>query len=150
MDGSRDQGGARNGSSGGSSPEAANDGWHRVTGKGEPGEGRTLVAPLGSSARVLIARSGGKLYATQTECGHMRFPLEGGSTEGSVITCPLHKAQFELSTGSVVRKPRIPWILRATKVGRQMGLISCDPLRIYEVEERPDGVYARRRESVRT
>lgn len=127
-----------------SDPDPLSEGWQRLADKGEPKEGQTLVAQGNSSARVLLTRTGGKVYATQTECGHMRFPLGEGKVEGSLITCPLHKAQFDLSTGAVVRMPRIPWILRATKVGRQMGSISCHPLLIYEVEERPDGVYVRR------
>lgn len=148
MNDEKDAGEDVSGSGGGSGRDAGNEGWQRVAGKGDPEEGRTLEVPLSSSVRVLLTRSGGRVYATQAECGHMRFPLAGGGIEGPAITCPLHKAQFELSTGAVVRAPRIPWILRATKVGRQMGLIACNPLRIYEVEERLEGVFVRRRVSV--
>jgi nitrite reductase/ring-hydroxylating ferredoxin subunit len=148
MNDDADEKGCVNGEYRGSIRDAVNEVWQRVAGKGEPGEGRTLDAQLGSSARILLTRSRGRVYGTQTECGHMRFPLGVGKIEGSVITCPLHKAQFDLSTGAVARKPRNPWILRATKVGKQMGLISCNPLHTYEVEERPEGIYARRRLSV--
>ena len=143
-----DKKGRGNGEYRGNIRDSGNEGWQQVAGKGEPGEGRTLDAQLNSSVRVLLIRSGGRVYATQTECGHMRFPLGEGKIEGSVITCPLHRAQFDLSTGAVVRRPRIPWILRATKVGKQMGLISCNALHTYEVEERPEGVYIRRHVSV--
>lgn len=125
--------------------DAVDESWQRLAGTGEPGEGRTIETQFLSSVRVLLTRSQGKVYATQAECGHMRFPLRDGKVEGPVLTCPLHKAQFDLSSGVVVRPPRIPWILRFTKVGKQMGLISCNALRTYEVEERPDGVYVRRR-----
>ena len=52
---------------------------------------------------ILISRIGGKYYATQNKCPHFGGDLSKGKLEGSIVTCPRHGSQFNLSDGSVVR-----------------------------------------------
>ena len=52
---------------------------------------------------ILIAQVGGKYYAADNRCLHMRGNLSQGKLEGTVVTCPLHGSQFELQDGHVVR-----------------------------------------------
>ena len=52
---------------------------------------------------ILIARIGGKYYATQNKCPHFGGDLSKGKLEGSILTCPRHGSQFNLTDGSVVR-----------------------------------------------
>jgi len=52
---------------------------------------------------MLMARIGGKYYATQNKCPHFGGDLSKGKLEGSIVTCPRHGSQFNLSDGSVVR-----------------------------------------------
>ena len=52
---------------------------------------------------MLIARIGGKYYATQNKCPHFGGDLSKGKLEGSIVTCPRHGSQFNLTDGSVVR-----------------------------------------------
>jgi len=52
---------------------------------------------------IMIARIGGKYYATQTKCPHFGGDLSKGKLEGSIVTCPRHGSQFNLTDGSVVR-----------------------------------------------
>jgi 3-phenylpropionate/trans-cinnamate dioxygenase ferredoxin subunit len=52
---------------------------------------------------VLMVRSGGKFYAAAARCPHMGGRLAQGKLEGTVVTCPLHGSQFDLSDGHVVR-----------------------------------------------
>lgn len=53
---------------------------------------------------VLVAKTGeGKLYVLPSRCPHMRTHLADGVLEGNIITCALHGAQFDLSTGKTVR-----------------------------------------------
>jgi 3-phenylpropionate/trans-cinnamate dioxygenase ferredoxin subunit len=52
---------------------------------------------------LLIARTGGKYYATQNKCPHFGGDLSKGKLEGSIVTCPRHGSQFNLTDGSVVR-----------------------------------------------
>jgi uncharacterized protein YbjT (DUF2867 family)/nitrite reductase/ring-hydroxylating ferredoxin subunit len=47
----------------------------------------------------------GQFFATQSRCTHRQGPLDKGKLEGSTVTCPLHGAQFNVTTGAVVRGP---------------------------------------------
>ncbi|MCX6009673.1 MAG: Rieske 2Fe-2S domain-containing protein [Chloroflexi bacterium] len=53
--------------------------------------------------RILLARIGGKYYATANRCPHFGGNLSRGRLEGTVVTCPLHGSQFDLTDGHVVR-----------------------------------------------
>jgi nitrite reductase/ring-hydroxylating ferredoxin subunit len=52
---------------------------------------------------ILLARAGDTYYATDARCPHMGGHLAKGTLEGTIVTCPLHGSQFDLSTGEVVR-----------------------------------------------
>jgi len=52
---------------------------------------------------ILLARVGDKYYATDNRCPHMGGKLSQGKLEGTVVTCPRHGSQFDLSDGQVVR-----------------------------------------------
>ena len=52
---------------------------------------------------VLIANVGGKYYAIAGRCPHMGGRLAQGKLEGTVITCPRHGSQFDMTDGHVVR-----------------------------------------------
>ncbi|MFQ5793798.1 MAG: Rieske (2Fe-2S) protein [Candidatus Bipolaricaulia bacterium] len=47
----------------------------------------------------------GNYYVTQDICTHDGGILTGGTLEGMIITCPRHGAQFDITTGEVVRMP---------------------------------------------
>jgi len=51
---------------------------------------------------ILMARIGGKYYATQNKCPHFGGDLSKGKLEGTSVTCPRHGSQFNLTDGSVV------------------------------------------------
>jgi nitrite reductase/ring-hydroxylating ferredoxin subunit len=48
---------------------------------------------------ILLSNVGGKIYATQNDCGHQRASLARGTLEGSIVTCALHGAKFDVTTG---------------------------------------------------
>jgi len=52
---------------------------------------------------ILLARVGDKYYAVDNLCTHMKGDLSRGKLEGTVITCPVHGSQFDISSGKVVR-----------------------------------------------
>jgi 3-phenylpropionate/trans-cinnamate dioxygenase ferredoxin component len=54
---------------------------------------------------VLVVQSGGQLYACQRYCTHEEFPLEFGQVQDHVLCCTYHGAEFDLSTGAVLRLP---------------------------------------------
>jgi 3-phenylpropionate/trans-cinnamate dioxygenase ferredoxin subunit len=52
---------------------------------------------------ILLARAGDTYYAADARCPHMGGHLARGKLEGTIVTCPLHGSQFDLSTGQVIR-----------------------------------------------
>jgi nitrite reductase/ring-hydroxylating ferredoxin subunit len=54
---------------------------------------------------IVICNSGGTFYATQRRCGHMNAPLEMGTLDGVILTCAMHCAQFDVSTGEALSDP---------------------------------------------
>lgn len=53
----------------------------------------------------IVIRSEGELYACQRYCSHEVFPLEFGLTEGHILLCSYHHAEFDLRDGSVICPP---------------------------------------------
>jgi 3-phenylpropionate/trans-cinnamate dioxygenase ferredoxin subunit len=54
---------------------------------------------------IALFQINGKFYAIADECTHDGGILTGGTVEGKVITCPRHGAQFDITTGAVLRMP---------------------------------------------
>ena len=72
--------------------------WHRVATVGDvpPGSARELTA----GGRVIaLFNVNGTLYALDGICPHAGGPLGEGTLEGSVVTCPWHGWQFDVTTG---------------------------------------------------
>ena len=55
----------------------------------------------------LIANVGGAYYAIGSICTHKGADLSKGTLEGSTVTCPRHKAKFDVTTGKVVSGPKV-------------------------------------------
>ncbi len=49
----------------------------------------------------------GAYYAIEDLCTHDDGPLGDGELSGTIIECPRHGAQFDITTGKVVRMPAI-------------------------------------------
>jgi 3-phenylpropionate/trans-cinnamate dioxygenase ferredoxin component len=63
----------------------------------------TMKKVMAEGREILLARVGDKYYATDDRCPHMKGDLSQGKLEGTVITCPVHGSQFDISNGQVVR-----------------------------------------------
>jgi len=63
----------------------------------------TMKAVNVAGRQILLARVGDKYYAVDGRCPHMKGDLSRGKLEGTVVTCPLHGSQVDLSNGQVVR-----------------------------------------------
>ena len=85
---------------------------------------------------ILLARVGDKFYAVQNRCPHMGGNLSQGTLQGTVVTCPRHHSQFDLTDGHVVR-----W---TDWTGMQLSLAklfkSPRPLTTYPVKVEGDSV----------
>ncbi|TAL47958.1 hypothetical protein EPN87_01770 [archaeon] len=56
---------------------------------------------------LVIARIGGRFYCIDGICSHEESRLADGTLEGKIVTCPLHQAQFDMTTGKVSKDT--PW-----------------------------------------
>ncbi|HVB74388.1 MAG TPA: non-heme iron oxygenase ferredoxin subunit [Ktedonobacteraceae bacterium] len=54
---------------------------------------------------VCLAKVNGCIYAFTDNCTHISGPLNEGELDGEVLTCPWHGAQFNVTTGKVLRGP---------------------------------------------
>ncbi len=54
---------------------------------------------------VAIFNVEGTIYAMGGTCTHKGGPLGEGDLDGTVVTCPWHGAQFDVTTGQVVGPP---------------------------------------------
>lgn len=55
--------------------------------------------------QVAVFNHAGELHAVENRCPHQGAPLQRGKFEGSVVTCPLHGWQFDVTTGEGVGRP---------------------------------------------
>jgi 3-phenylpropionate/trans-cinnamate dioxygenase ferredoxin subunit len=68
-------------------------------------ESRELAAFDVSGDRIAIARVGEALYGFGDTCTHRGCSLAKGVLEATIVTCPCHGSQFDVTTGAVVRGP---------------------------------------------
>ena len=54
---------------------------------------------------VAVFNVEGTIYAIGGTCTHKGGPLGEGDLDGTVVTCPWHGAQFDVTTGQVVGPP---------------------------------------------
>jgi len=57
------------------------------------------------SNELLIVNYEGKIYAIEDRCGHQKAPLSRGILSRTHVTCPLHGATFDVTTGANVSAP---------------------------------------------
>ncbi len=68
------------------------------------GPGEAMCVEV-AGQRVALFNAGGSYYAIADSCTHVGGPLSEGELDGTVVTCPLHGAQFDVTTGSVLEPP---------------------------------------------
>lgn len=59
---------------------------------------------------ILVANINGAYYAISNICSHMGGDLSKGTLEGNVVTCPKHRAKFDVTTGKVVSGPKVAFM----------------------------------------
>src|SRR5919106_5534388 len=67
-------------------------------------EGKMKYVELGEK-EILLANSEGRMYALCDRCSHMNAPLSMGALDGKVVTCPMHGARYDVTTGKKVGQP---------------------------------------------
>ena len=76
----------------------------KVTEAAAVAEGELAAFDVGG-VRVAVANVGGTLHAFGDTCTHLQCSLAEGQLDGSVVTCPCHGSQFDVTTGEVLRGP---------------------------------------------
>ena len=119
--------------------------------------------PVGTMKRVkafdtnvLLSNVRGKIYATQDSCGHQKASLSRGTLEGEIVTCPLHRAKFDVTTGrntSGINMSMPPEIMQKLppemmamfqKTGEIISEIEIQPLNTYKVVVKGDSISSRK------
>ena len=75
-----------------------------------PGQGK--MTEVGGK-KIALFNVEGSFHAIDDTCTHRGGPLSEGSLEGNQVTCPLHGARFDVTTGEVLG-PRLPKELPVT------------------------------------
>ena len=96
--------------------------FERVCAVDEVPEDEALGVTLGDLG-LAIARDGEEFFAVQDLCSHAAVALSEGEVSDCQIECWLHGSRFDLRTG----KPT--------------GLPATEPVAVFAVEVRADGVY---------
>jgi len=80
---------------------------------------------------VLLARVGDAIHAVQARCPHFGADLSRGTLEGSIVRCPLHGSQFDLTDGHVVK-----WAEQLPSLARKMSdaVRPEQPLGVFDVK----------------
>jgi nitrite reductase/ring-hydroxylating ferredoxin subunit len=75
--------------------------------------------------KILLARAGGKVFATDRICTHAYADLSTGmmNEEERTVTCPLHLSSFKLDTGEAQNLP------------------AEEPLKTYKVKIQDEAIY---------
>jgi nitrite reductase/ring-hydroxylating ferredoxin subunit len=63
-----------------------------------------MVAVEVNGTEMVLCNLDGTYYALERRCGHMSAPLELGTLNGYVLTCPMHSAQFSAVTGEAIHR----------------------------------------------
>jgi 3-phenylpropionate/trans-cinnamate dioxygenase ferredoxin subunit len=68
-----------------------------------------------SGKKILLANDKGTFLAIANKCPHLGKPLQGGTLEGCVVTCPYHKAKFDLRDGTNLADARLLFLKMSCK-----------------------------------
>jgi nitrite reductase/ring-hydroxylating ferredoxin subunit len=66
--------------------------------------GTAIAVDVGGTS-VAIFNVGGRYYAIGNACSHHGAPLCQGTVQGDKVRCPLHSAEFDLTTGDALSPP---------------------------------------------
>ena len=68
------------------------------------GEGKVVQA---DGQAIALFNVGGTFHAIDNTCLHRGGPLGEGQVEASVVTCPWHAWQYDVTTGANVNNPAV-------------------------------------------
>lgn len=78
--------------------------WVRVGEAGDVADGEVNSYSAANRA-VAVANIAGVLYAFDDQCTHQQCSLSEGDLDETIVECPCHGSQFDVTTGEVVQGP---------------------------------------------
>ncbi len=84
-------------------------GYIKVTEVGKVKPGTMEKFPVGQRT-VLLANTGGAIYALDNKCPHMGGDLSKGKLDGTTVSCPRHGAQFDVKTGGNLAGAKVAFV----------------------------------------
>ena len=78
--------------------------WVTVGKAGEVADGEMISFSAGRRA-VAIANIGGELFGIDDLCSHQQCSLSEGDLDDTIVECPCHGSQFDITTGEAVVGP---------------------------------------------
>lgn len=92
--------------------------------------------------KITVFNVDGEFHAVDDRCPHRGASLGAGSVDGSVVTCPLHEWQFDVTTGHRVGRPGSAALTRYP-VSREGDALFVEAASAEETAEQDgwDGVY---------
>jgi nitrite reductase/ring-hydroxylating ferredoxin subunit len=78
--------------------------FERIASLGDVKDGEVTLFEVAGNP-IAIANVGGSLYGFHNVCTHMGCSLAQGVLDDSIVTCPCHGSQFDVTTGEVRRGP---------------------------------------------
>jgi nitrite reductase/ring-hydroxylating ferredoxin subunit len=83
-------------------------GWVPVCSTDQLAQAGRAAIDLPSGERCLVVDVAGTLRAVIATCTHRALSIEGGPVRAGVITCPWHRARFDLETGRASHPATVP------------------------------------------
>jgi len=96
---------------------------------------------------LVVCNCGGSFHAIDRRCGHMNAPLEMGTLDGSILTCAMHCAQFDVITGEALSGPVPPYLGDETPPPRMGALLKNVGMLMQHVRTEPIATYQAKVES---
>ena len=82
--------------------------------------------------QILVANVDGDFFAMDAICSHMRGYLPSGKFEKNIVVCPVHHANFDVTTGKVVKD--VPRLMR-------MMIHGAKDLQTYKISIKDNSVF---------
>jgi 3-phenylpropionate/trans-cinnamate dioxygenase ferredoxin component len=80
--------------------------WVTIGSRSAVPEGEVMSFGAGTR-QVAVANVEGDLHAFDDVCTHQQCSLGEGDLDGTVIECPCHGSQFDVTTGEAVNGPAV-------------------------------------------
>jgi nitrite reductase/ring-hydroxylating ferredoxin subunit len=102
---------------------------------------------------ILLSNVDGTIYATSNRCGHSNASLVRGTLQGKIVTCPLHGAKFDVTTGKNILGPQMSmpsellqklpqeFLAMMQKTAEIVAEIQVEPLKTFKVSVKGESVF---------